>query len=119
MVAKRKKLAKLEKPEPEIELPMLAPTSKLELYILANAACTGDKRFTLSFKGGMNPLLRKDLTEKCQACPVFAECRSEGDRIEMFNTYGDNTAFFSGFRAGESPFDRSNRRKAARVTNAT
>lgn len=111
-----KQLKKHKDPVPQIVLPQLAEPSRKELYILQHAACRGDRRFVFTPEQG-KPFpreLHEALTNICSQCPVQEECREEGDRIETANTFGDDSRWFAGFRAGETPYGRAKRRKQAR-----
>jgi hypothetical protein len=111
-----KQLKKHKNPPPQITLPTLAEPSRKELYVLEHAACRGDRRFTYTPEQGQSFLaeLREALENICNQCPVKKECREEADRLETAFTLGDDSRWFAGFRAGETPYARAKRRKEAR-----
>ena len=59
------------------------------------------------------PALVDEAKARCAACPVFAECRAEGDRVE-----GTYPAYYlnPGVLAGETGLERANRRRTQRQT---
>jgi len=116
-----KQLKKHKDPAPQIILPTLAEPSRKELYVLENAACHGDRRFVYSPENNKRfpPELRDELTNICNGCSVKTECREEGDRIETAFTFGDDSRWFSGFRAGETAYARAKRRKEERESQRT
>jgi hypothetical protein len=116
-----KQLKKHKDPVPQITLPTLAEPSRKELYVLENAACRGDRRFVYTPEQGKSfpTELRNELTKVCNQCPVAKECREEGDRIETAFTFGDDSRWFSGFRAGETAYARAKRRKEERESQRT
>ena len=73
----------------------------------AQAACVGDW-FLMEA-----PALVDEAKARCAACPVFAECRAEGDRVE-----GTYPAYYlnPGVWAGETGLERANRRRRQRQT---
>jgi hypothetical protein len=111
----RRALAKVEDDGADIALPMMAETTKQELFVIRNASCKGDSRFTDSTRSIYRTSVREELKAICDNCPVNKQCKEEGDRIEMFDNHGEDTRWFAGFRAGETPVERAERRKAERV----
>lgn len=116
-----KQLKKHKDPIPQITLPTLAEPSRKELYVLENAACRGDGRFVYTPEQGQSfpTELREALINICNLCSVKEECREEGYRIETAYTFGDDSRWFAGFRAGETPYARAKRRKEARQSKHT
>lgn len=94
---------------------MLAPTTRQELFVINNASCKGDLRFTSGSKSIYRNDVRSELKAICESCAVFKQCKIEGDRIEMFDHSGEDKVWFAGFRAGETPSERAERRKVERI----
>ena len=71
------------------------------------AECVGDWFLMES------PMFEADAKRLCGDCPVFAECRAEGDRVE-----GTYPAYYlnPGVLAGETGLERANRRRKQRQT---
>lgn len=111
----RRALAKIEDDVADIDLPMMAETTRKELFVLKNSSCRGDNRFTDTTRNIYRTPVREELQVICNNCPVNQQCKEEGDRIEMFDNHGEDTKWFVGFRAGETPGERAERRKEARL----
>ena len=69
------------------------------------AACSGDWFLMES------PVFEAEAKQLCDSCPVFVECRADGDRAE-----GTYPAYYinEGVLAGETGHERANRRRRKR-----
>ncbi len=80
-----------------------------------DAACVGEpaETFFATTTGGryVSPSYYDRAREICASCPVLLECRAEFDRIEHRAVA---LGSLEGFIGGESPSERSRRRRAER-----
>ncbi len=60
-----------------------------------------------------SPAFEAEAKRLCDGCPVFGQCRAEGDRVE-----GTYPAYYlnEGVLAGETGLERANRRRRQRQT---